>query len=59
VQAEHLAGVDKVKLVALRDCGTHLVTVELIKRGAFAPLLRWLADGSIESYANAQAALSA
>jgi hypothetical protein len=59
LQAEYLAGADKVKLVALRDCSTHLVTVELIKRGALAPLLRWLADGSIESYANGLAALSA
>jgi hypothetical protein len=53
-----LAGARNVQLIAMTNCSTHLLVVELIKRGAFAPLLRWLAEGSAEALAGGQEALS-
>jgi len=42
--AEHMAGARNVELVATENCDSHLLVVELIRRGVFADLLRRFAE---------------
>jgi hypothetical protein len=43
-QAEHMAGIKNAKLVPVENCSTHLVPIELIRRGAFERVLLWLCE---------------
>jgi hypothetical protein len=43
-QAEHMAGIKNAKLVPVENCATHMVQIELIRRGAFERTLRWLCE---------------
>jgi hypothetical protein len=57
-QAEYMAGARNVRLHAIENCDTHLAVVELIRRGAFASLLRWLVGEPTEALAGARGALA-
>jgi len=43
-QAEHMAGIKNAKLVPVENCATHMVPIELIRRGAFERALLWLCE---------------
>jgi hypothetical protein len=43
-QAEHMAGIKNAKLVPVENCSTHMVPIELIRRGAFERVLHWLCE---------------